>query len=121
MKISKTMTTIGDDPLAILGISIDCTDEEVRKAYFTAVRQHPPDRDREGFARVRAAYEALQSEEQRIQWRLGWRDQATGNPRLVLDALGNIRSAVGPAPWLALIKAASACPSASVPSGSTQG
>lgn len=43
-----------------LGLSPDAHDgDTVRRAYRRAVRQHPPDRDPEGFRRVRAAYERL--------------------------------------------------------------
>lgn len=31
----------------------------LRRAYRTALREHPPDRDPEGFRRIRAAYELL--------------------------------------------------------------
>lgn len=43
----------------ILGLASDATDEEARRAYTRLVKQHKPDRDPEGFRRVREAYECL--------------------------------------------------------------
>jgi hypothetical protein len=46
-------------PFAVLGIAPTLDAAVVKKAYFAALAAHPPHRDPEGFARVRAAYEAL--------------------------------------------------------------
>lgn len=46
---------------AALGVSISATPEEVRRAYLRAVKQHRPETDPEGFARVRDAFELLKS------------------------------------------------------------
>ncbi len=45
------------NPFAVLGIEETADDEQVRAAYLAAVRRSPPDRDPEGFRRVREAYE----------------------------------------------------------------
>ncbi len=42
-----------------LGVSLDAGSKEIRRAYRRLVAAHPPDRDPEGFQRVRAAYELL--------------------------------------------------------------
>jgi hypothetical protein len=47
------------NPYSVLGINPGATDEEVRRAYFARVQEHPPERDPEGFKRVRAAFEKL--------------------------------------------------------------
>jgi hypothetical protein len=47
------------NPYTVLGIDAGATDEEVRRAYFARVQEHPPERDPEGFKTVRAAYEKL--------------------------------------------------------------
>jgi curved DNA-binding protein CbpA len=53
------------DPYKMLGLSRKATALEIKKAYFTLVREHSPERDPEGFKRIRAAYEALRSPETR--------------------------------------------------------
>lgn len=49
----------GDNPYKTLGINRDATEAEIKHAYFNRVREHPPERDPEGFKRIRAAYEKL--------------------------------------------------------------
>jgi curved DNA-binding protein CbpA len=49
------------DPFVTLGIAPTLDSALVKRAYFTALAEHPPHRDPDGFARVRAAYEALSS------------------------------------------------------------
>jgi len=44
---------------ALLDVDVDAEPRALRRAYRRAVRNHPPDRDPEGFARIRAAYELL--------------------------------------------------------------
>jgi len=48
-----------DEARATLGVSPSDDAAAVRRAYRRAVGDHPPDRDPEGFQRVRAAYERL--------------------------------------------------------------
>jgi hypothetical protein len=45
---------------ALLGVSTTVTPEQTRRAYLRLVRQHNPESDAEGFARVREAFEILQ-------------------------------------------------------------
>ena len=56
-----------DDPYKTLGIEPSATQAEVKQAYFTLVREHPPERDPEGFKRIRAAYEKLKSAGERAE------------------------------------------------------
>ena len=44
------------DPFAVLGLDETADDEAVRGAYVRALRVSPPDRDPEGFRRIREAY-----------------------------------------------------------------
>jgi hypothetical protein len=44
-----------------LGVTGSWDDRGLRRAYLRKVKQHPPERDPEGFARVRAAYEFMRS------------------------------------------------------------
>lgn len=46
-------------PFAVLGISPTPDMVVVKQAYFAALARHPPQRDPEGFQRLRRAYEEL--------------------------------------------------------------
>jgi hypothetical protein len=46
---------------AQLGLEAPTSAEAIRRAYLRAVRQHSPERDPEGFQRVRAAYDCLRN------------------------------------------------------------
>lgn len=50
-----------------LGVDPDATGAEIRRAYLDKVREHPPERDPEGFKRVREAYEQLRSPRKRAE------------------------------------------------------
>jgi molecular chaperone DnaJ len=43
----------------LLNITRDADNSEIKRAYFSAVKLHPPDFDPEGFKAVRIAYETL--------------------------------------------------------------
>jgi curved DNA-binding protein CbpA len=58
---------LGDNPYQVLGIERDATEAEIKRAYFTRVREHPPERDPDGFKRVRAAYEQLRASKERAE------------------------------------------------------
>jgi curved DNA-binding protein CbpA len=49
------------NPYKVLGISRDASLADVKTAYFKLVREHPPERDPDGFRRIREAYEALRT------------------------------------------------------------
>jgi curved DNA-binding protein CbpA len=59
--------SINSDPYKILGVTAEATDVEIKKAYFALVRKHPPERDPEGFKRVRSAYDQLKSRKGRAE------------------------------------------------------
>lgn len=59
-----TMMNSGD-PYSVLGLKRGAGHEEIRRAYFQKVREHPPETDPEVFKAIRAAYEQLRSAEQR--------------------------------------------------------
>jgi curved DNA-binding protein CbpA len=61
-----TQTGIGD-PYKVLGLKRGASHEEIRRAYFRQVREHPPETDPEGFKALRAAYEQLHSAERRVE------------------------------------------------------
>lgn len=53
------------DPYVELEIARDAGQEEIKRAYFLAVRAHPPEREPEVFRRIRAAYEMINTAERR--------------------------------------------------------
>jgi curved DNA-binding protein CbpA len=55
------------DPYTILGIAPSAAAEEIKTAYFTQVRAHPPERDPVVFKQIRAAYELLKTPEKRLE------------------------------------------------------
>lgn len=54
-------------PYAVLEVEADATPAQLRIAYHRQLRDHPPERDPEGFKRVRDAYETLRSPRKRAE------------------------------------------------------
>lgn len=50
-----------DNPYKVLGVDRNAAEAEIKQAYFKLVREHSPERDPEGFKRIRAAYEKLRA------------------------------------------------------------
>jgi len=48
-------------PWEVLGVNPACSQDELKRAYARLLKQHRPDRDPEGFRRVRDAYEWMRS------------------------------------------------------------
>ena len=65
------------DPYQVLGIARAADDAAVRAAYLAAVRRHPPERDAEGFAAVRKAFDAVSSARLRLEHELLDREPPT--------------------------------------------
>ncbi len=57
-------------PFEILEVAEDAGDEAIKKAYLKKVKECPPERQAEAFQRIRKAYEAIQTDKQRRQYRL---------------------------------------------------
>jgi curved DNA-binding protein CbpA len=91
------------NPFTVLGLEETADDEAVRVAYLAAVRKSPPDRDPEGFRRIREAYEALRDSEHRLALRLFGPPPLT-NVEELLDAVPAERRYVGPGPWLNVMR-----------------
>jgi curved DNA-binding protein CbpA len=53
------------DPYRQLGVPETADDHTIRAAYLAAIRACPPERDRQRFEQVRAAFEAISSESRR--------------------------------------------------------
>ena len=47
------------DPYVVLGAPSGSSPETLRACYLERVREHPPERDPDGFRRIRAAYDVL--------------------------------------------------------------
>lgn len=60
-------THFSEDPYKVLGIERAASEAEIKQAYFAQVREHPPERDPEGFKRIRAAYEKLRAAGERAE------------------------------------------------------
>ena len=91
------------NPFAALGLDETADDEAVRAAYLAAVRKSPPDRDPEGFRRIREAYEVLQDHERRLALPL-FGPPPLANLQELLDAFPTERRYVGPVPWLNVLR-----------------
>jgi curved DNA-binding protein CbpA len=61
----------GRDSYAVLGVDRAATADEIKQAYFTQVRLHPPEREPEVFKRIREAYDRLRTPEKRIEADMG--------------------------------------------------
>jgi curved DNA-binding protein CbpA len=58
------------DPFSILGVDENASDDEIKRRYLALVRAFPPDREPQRFQNYRAAFEALQTERQRLAAKL---------------------------------------------------
>lgn len=91
------------DPFLILGIEPSASEEEIRAAYLGLIQQHPPERDAEGFERIRDAYADLRDPRERTRRRLF--SGASIRPMTdLLDGHEPRRSFTGPKAWLAVLK-----------------
>lgn len=52
----------------VLGVTVDATTAEIKKAYFSMVRKYPPDRYPHEFMSIREAYETLSNEDARREY-----------------------------------------------------
>ena len=55
------------DPYAVLGLDKMADQAEIKRAYFSLIRQHPPESEPENFKLIRAAYEELKTAERRAE------------------------------------------------------
>jgi curved DNA-binding protein CbpA len=69
-----------------LGIPLDATDAQIRKAYLALIRAHPPEKDPARFQEIATAYEHIKDETARLQTALFGPLQITDS-REALEAL----------------------------------
>ena len=91
------------DPHAVLGVSPEADDEQIRAAYLRKLKEYPPDRSPVEFERVRDAYELLRDRRRRWQHTLFSCDPEAALESL-LDGTAGERKYAGPEPWLAVLK-----------------
>jgi len=83
------------DPYTKLGVPETAGDDTIRAAYLAAIRACPPERDRQRFEQVRAAYEAIATEPQRLAHALF--DASAPTPHDVIELLSAEWQAARPA------------------------
>jgi curved DNA-binding protein CbpA len=74
------------DPYHILGVDPKADDKTIRQAYLKMIRAHTPERDPDGFRAIAGAYEAIKSEEQRVQRLLQPNEVDADSPKELLRA-----------------------------------
>jgi uncharacterized protein (DUF1786 family) len=87
----------------ILGVPANASDEEIRAAYLSRVREFPPDRSPEEFERIRDAYDALRNPRQRAKAMLLSTDFAAPLVSLI-EGYKPRRIFAGPQPWREVLK-----------------
>jgi curved DNA-binding protein CbpA len=97
------MVCSSEDPVRILGVAPGASEEEIRAAYLLRVKEHSPERDPEGFERVRDAYAVLRDPQRRMERLLLAVDPEAPLSSL-LDGRPAERRFVGPERWLAVLK-----------------
>ena len=75
-----------------LGLSPDCTEEELRKRYLELVRQYPPESYAEKFSRIHEAYEKLKNPLESIPAMLFELDSDDSIERIIADTLAEARN-----------------------------
>jgi curved DNA-binding protein CbpA len=91
------------DPFAVLGVEETASDEAIREAYMAAIRTSPPDRDPEGFRRIREAYEQLRDPEHRINARL-FGPAPLPDVMALAEGFATERRHIGPELWLNILR-----------------
>ncbi len=93
------------DPFQVLDVPTTASDEEIRAAYLAAVKRSPPDRDPEGFQRIRRAYEMLKDAKTRMDLKLFGPEPLERFEEL-LEAFPEERRFLGPGPYLEFLRQA---------------
>ncbi|HEX3146933.1 MAG TPA: J domain-containing protein [Gemmataceae bacterium] len=72
-----------NDPYHVLGVAHDADDDTIRRRYLELVREFPPERHPDRFARIRAAYERLKDLDARVRHRLFEQGKRDGIEELI--------------------------------------
>lgn len=92
-------------PFLIFDLDPDASDEQVEARYRELVVQSPPDRDPEGFAEVRKAYESLADHRRRLRsWLFHFDDHGRSLTSTALGAAGRPRRRLAADELAALVR-----------------
>lgn len=80
------------DAYEVLGLKAGASEAEVRRRYLELVRQHPPDREPERFAAVRAAYDQVRDPVERLRVKLFDLHSHDSIEEILADATQRVRS-----------------------------
>jgi curved DNA-binding protein CbpA len=86
------------DPYLILGVTEDADDTTIETAYLEGIKRCPPERDAQRFEALRAAYEALRTQRDRLAYALF--DTSPPSPTDLLDRAARIGEPRRPSPEL---------------------
>lgn len=103
MPRSADMHALKNDPRKLLGVGCGATEEDIRKAYLSKIKEYPPERSPVEFEKIRDAYDVLRTPRKRIYAMLDSVDPSASIESL-FDGATIKRRFVGPAPWLAALK-----------------
>ena len=86
-----------------LGVDVDASEEQRRKAYLKGIRAHPPEQDPQAFEAIRDAYSTLN--DMALARHALVADDVDPNAPLetFLDDIRGERRFVGPGPWLSAL------------------
>lgn len=75
----------------VLELEVDASIDEVKKAYKTLLRKHPPEKDPDEFKKIRNAYEVLSNQKSKAEYdsRLKYKDEIDNYMSIGLDSLDN--------------------------------
>ncbi len=76
------------DPYQVLGVSTDMDDAAMRRRYLELVRQFPPEKCPQQFAKIREAYEQLRDPAERLERELF----RAGDGGVLDDIIAELRS-----------------------------
>ncbi len=91
------------DYAAVLGVSLDATQQQIRSAYLQKIREHPPDRSPEQFEKVRDAYGMLSNPHTKARATL-LHAEPNASFMSLLAGIGREKRFVGPDPWIHAMK-----------------
>jgi DnaJ-domain-containing protein 1 len=87
----------------VLGVTANATEEEIRAAYLSKVKEFPPDRSPEEFERIRDAYDTLRDPRRRTKEMLLATDFMAPLVSLI-DGYKPRRIFAGPQAWREVLK-----------------
>lgn len=91
------------DANEILGVRANASDEEIRAAYVSKVKEFPPDRAPAEFERIRDAYETLRDPRRRARAMFSAGECAAPLVSLIEGRRAS-RIFAGPQPWREVLK-----------------